>query len=1272
MASSSTSLSVASSSSTHPWKYEVFLSFRGEDTRKSFTDHLHKALRRYGIHAFIDDQLRRGEQISSALLRAIEESRFSIIIFSEHYASSSWCLDELTKILQCVKEGRHTAFPVFYNVDPSHVRKQKGSYGVAFTKHEQVYRDNMEKVVEWRKALTVASNLSGWDSRDKHESEVIKEIVSKIWKELNDASSCNMEALVGMASHIQNMVSLLRIGSDDVRMVGIWGMAGIGKTTIAEAVYQKIHTQFEGCCFLSNVGEKSQNNDPADMQMELLSQIFWEGNLNTRIFNRGINAIKNTLHSMKVLIVLDDVDCPQQLEVLAGNHNWFGLGSRIIITTRDKHLLDEKVKIYEVKELNNDKACMLFCQHAFKYEPPTEDFVQLRDHALNYTKGNPLALKILGCLLYNRSKAEWEGELEKLRRIPNKKIQDVLKISFDRLEENQKSVFLDLACFFKGQDKDYVTNVLKSCDFFPAIEIPILRERSLTTIDSYNKVCMHDLIQEMGCEILRQESIPGKRSRLWVNEDVIHVLTTNTGTEAVEGIVLDLSTLKELHFSVDVFRKMNRLRILRFCNAQIRDSWDYAWKWGNYDWYKYQYPKCKLHLYGDFKFLSNNLRSLYWDGYPLKSLPSNFHPEKLVELKMCFSQLERLWEGNKSFQNLKFVELCHSQHLIKTPDFSGAPNLRRIFLVGCRSLVLVHPSIGALKKLICLNLEGCKNLNSFLSSIHMESLQNLNLSGCSKLKKFPEVQGAMDNLSELSLKGTAIKGLPLSIEYLNGLALLNLGECKSLDSLPSFIFKLKSLKTLILSNCSRLKKLPEIGENMESLKELFLDDTGLRELPSSIEHLNGLVLLKLKNCKKLASLPESICKLTSLQTLTLSGCSELKKLPDDMGSLQCLVKLKANGTGIQEVPTSITLLTKLEVLSLAGCKGGESKSRNLALSLRASPTDGLRPSFLPVLCPLKKLNLSDCNLLEGGLPSDLSSLSWLECLDLSRNSFITVPSLSRLPRLNRLILEHCKSLRSLPELPSSIEELVANDCTSLETISNPSSAYAWRKSTFFYFEFSNCFRLVENEQRDNVEAILLGPCLVSSRPQYMALSDLLAAHRRGLSIFYDAVVPGSSIPEWFTHQSLGCSVTVELPPHCCSTRLMGLAVCVVFHPNIGMGKFGRSAYFSMNESGGFSLHNTTSTHFSKADNIWFGYRPLFGKVFSPSIDHLKVSFAGFNRACEVVKKCGARLVFRQDEPCGREEEMNHVIEGSDMWTITFFSPRETNYHYLSIITKILL
>ena len=140
MTSSSTSFLVASSSfsSTHQWKYDVFLSFRGEDTRKSFTNHLRTTLLQRGIKTFMDDQLRRGEQIFPALLKAIGESRFSIIVFSENYASSSWCLDELAKIVNCINVMGHVALPVFYNVDPSHVRKQAGSFVEAFKQHEQV------------------------------------------------------------------------------------------------------------------------------------------------------------------------------------------------------------------------------------------------------------------------------------------------------------------------------------------------------------------------------------------------------------------------------------------------------------------------------------------------------------------------------------------------------------------------------------------------------------------------------------------------------------------------------------------------------------------------------------------------------------------------------------------------------------------------------------------------------------------------------------------------------------------------------------------------------------------------------------------------------------------------------------------------------------------------------------------------------------------------------------------------------------------------------
>ena len=176
--------------------------------------------------------------------------------------------------------------------------------------------------------------------------------------------------------------------------------------------------------------------------------------------------------------------------------------------------------------------------------------------------------------------------------------------------------------------------------------------------------------------------------------------------------------------------------------------------------------------------------------------------------------------------------------------------------------------------------------------------------------------------------------------------------------------------------------------------------------------------------------------------------------------------------------------------------------------------------ILPYQHSLKDLNLSDCNLLEGALPSDLSCLPSLESFALSRNSFITMPaSLSRLPRLKKLVLAQCKSLQSLPELPSSIEILYADHCISLETFSYPSSAYKLKERGEFKFSFSNCFRLVENEHSDIMKAILLGIQHVASIPKALDPDN-----------YYDAIVPGSSIPEWFIHQSMGSSVTVELPP----------------------------------------------------------------------------------------------------------------------------------------------
>ena len=156
------------SSSSHQWTYHVFLSFRGEDTLKSFTDHLHIALKQEGVITFRDkENLERGKPISLELLKAIEESLFAIVILSRNYASSTWCLDELVKIMECREKIGLIVLPIFYDVDPSEVRKLMGSYAEAFIEHEKFFKKNINKVHTWKATLTEVANLSGFSLQDR-------------------------------------------------------------------------------------------------------------------------------------------------------------------------------------------------------------------------------------------------------------------------------------------------------------------------------------------------------------------------------------------------------------------------------------------------------------------------------------------------------------------------------------------------------------------------------------------------------------------------------------------------------------------------------------------------------------------------------------------------------------------------------------------------------------------------------------------------------------------------------------------------------------------------------------------------------------------------------------------------------------------------------------------------------------------------------------------------------------------------------------------------
>uniref|UniRef100_A0A7N2LEV3 ADP-ribosyl cyclase/cyclic ADP-ribose hydrolase n=1 Tax=Quercus lobata TaxID=97700 RepID=A0A7N2LEV3_QUELO len=869
--------------------YDVFLSFRGDDTCFRFTDHLYHALVDKEIITFRDDkELKMGEPISLELLEAIEKSRIAIIIFSENYASSTWCLEELAKIFECRDRGILRVLPIFYHVEPADVRDQKNTFAEAFAKHEKRFEENPKKVQKWRAALTNVANLSGERLKDGvHEANFIRSIVQWIYSKLREKLSNNIEDdLVGISSRVEEMISYLDLESTDVHFIGICEKSGMGKTTLARAVFDKIVNKFEACSFLENVSEESKAHGLKTLQERLLCDI-GKGGLRVKDEHKGMQVISDMLHNKKVLIVVDDVSERSQLEKLVGKRDLFGKGSRIIVTTEDKDLLASyEIKIvYKARGLNEVEALQLFSLNAFHKPHCENDFLEYCNNFVKYAQKIPLVLKVLGSYLCTRTKNEWESAQNQLRALPHEKTTKKLRIAFDGLGAEEKELFLDIACFFKGEEKNRIADILESV-YFLDINLKNLIDKSLITLVRGEKLWMHSLLQQMGWEIVSEESKEAReRSRLWHCDDVLDVLKNNTGTKHIEGMLLRLPPdEEEEELNAESFSKMNKLRLLKICKVRL---------------------SC-------LSYLSNELCLLEWHDYPLESLPNSFQPGELVELIMHRSCLQQLPSEFSKLGKLKLIDLSDSQNLTRTPDFTGFSNIERLNFQGCTRLHELHPSVGGLKRLILLNLKDCKCLKNLPYELNLESLKTLILSGCSRFKKFPRIGRNMRSLLELYLDGTAIEELPPTIRrckcqppkvgHLLGLSPIgsSIGATLTFPRLISFLFqsflawrytylRIPIFATTALSTyCFHNARHPEPEpinlllsnsfSKLSTLVTLSLSDCNLLALPDDPSCLSSIEYLNLSK-NNFICLPDCISQLSKLKILFLDHCSKLKSLP---------------------------------------------------------------------------------------------------------------------------------------------------------------------------------------------------------------------------------------------------------------------------------------------------------------------------------------------------------------------------------------------------------
>ncbi|CAI8608217.1 unnamed protein product [Vicia faba] len=276
---------------------------------------------------------------------------------------------------------------------------------------------------------------------------------------------------------------------------------------------------------------------------------------------------------------------------------------------------------------------------------------------------------------------------------------------------------------------------------------------------------MHDLIRNMGREIARESSTkPGKRSRLWFHEDALHILTTNSGTKAVEGLVLKSENTGRVHFNTYSFKKMDGLRLLQLDGVDLN---------------------------GDYGNLSKKLRWLHWRGFTLNYIPDEFYQGNLVVINLKHSNIKKVWNKTQLMEKLKILNLSHSKYLTSTPDFSKIPNLEKLIMKDCPSLFEIHPSIGVLNNLLRINLKDCTGLSHLPKKIYqLKSLEILILSGCSKLDKLEEDIVQMESLAMLIADNTAIKKVPFSIVISKRIRYISLCgyEGFSRDTFPSIIW----------------------------------------------------------------------------------------------------------------------------------------------------------------------------------------------------------------------------------------------------------------------------------------------------------------------------------------------------------------------------------------------------------------------------------------------------------------------------------------------------